>query len=100
MYGPQVKGGVSKRSTGGKGGKKKESLSPSQRRIENYFLKLKGGPIGLSMRSQSPKPTQGTTKSPLEGVLEVGACTETSRPGTNPLPVERWGGRKKQRRRP
>ena len=64
--------------------KKKESLSPSQRKIENYFLKLKGGPIGLSMRSQSPKPTQGTTKSPLEGVLEVGACAETSRPGTSP----------------
>ena len=66
-------------------------MSPSQRRIENYFLKLKGGPIGLSMRSQSPKPTQGTTKSPLEGVLEVGACAETSRPGTSPLPVERGG---------
>ena len=66
-------------------------MSPSQRKIENYFLKLKGGPIGLSMRSQSPKQTQGTTKSPLEGVLEVGALAGTSRPGTSPLPVERGG---------
>ena len=31
----RAKGGVSKKGTGGKGGKKKESLSPSQRRIEN-----------------------------------------------------------------
>ena len=97
---PGKGGGVPNRSTGGKRGKKKESLSPPQRRIENYFLKLKGGPNGLSRRSQSPKPTQGTTKSPLEGVLEVGACAETSRPGTSPLPVERGGGRKQQRRRP
>ena len=82
-----MKGGRIKK----KGGRKKESLSPSQRRIDNYFLKLKGGPIGLSMRSQSPKPTQGTTKSPLEGVLEVGACAKPSRPGTSPLPVERGG---------
>ena len=66
-------------------------MSPSQRRIENYFLRLKGGPIGLSMRSLSPKPTQGTTKSPLEGVLEVSACAKPSRPGTSPLPVERGG---------
>ena len=73
--------------------KKKESLSPSQRKIENYFLKLKGGPTGLSMRSKSPKQTQGTPKSPLEGVLEVGACAPTSRPGTSPLPVVRGGGR-------
>ena len=85
------KGGVQNRGTGGKRVRKKESLSPSQSKIENYFLKLKGGPIGLSMRSQSPKQTQGTTKSPLEGVLEVGACPVTSRPGTSPLPVERGG---------
>ena len=94
------KGEGQNRSTEGKRVRKKNSLSPSQRKIENYFLKLKGRPIGLSMRSQSPKETQGTTKSPLEGVLEVGACAETSRPGTSPLPVERGGGRKQQRKRP
>ena len=66
-------------------------MSPSQRKIENYFQRLRGGPTGLSMRSKSPKPTQGTIKSPLEGVLEVGALAETSRPGTGPLPVERGG---------
>ena len=43
-------GGFQNRGTGGKRVKKKESLSPSQRKIENYFLKLKVGPIGLSMR--------------------------------------------------
>ena len=86
-----TKGGISKKGTGGKGGKKKESLSPSQRRIENYFLKIKGRPIGLSMRSEHPKPMQGTNNSPLEGVLEVSACAKPSRPGTSPLPVERGG---------
>ena len=86
-----AKGGVSKKGTGGKGCRKKESLSLSQRRIENYFLKIKGGPIGLSMRSEHPKPTQGTIDSPLEGVLEVSACAKPSRPGTSPLPVERGG---------
>ena len=98
---PGKGGGHQNKGTGGKRVKKKESLSPSQRKIENYFLKLKGRPIGLSMRSKSPKQTQGTPKSPLEGVLEVNACAAPpSRPGTSPLPVERGGGRKKQRRRP
>ena len=97
---PAKGGGLQNKGTGGKRVKKKESLSPSQRKIENYFLKLKGGPTGLSMRSKSPKQTQGTPKSPLEGVLEVSACAAPSRPGTSPLPVERGGGRKKQRKRP
>ena len=71
-------------------------MSPSQRRIENYFLKLKGGPTGLSMRSKSPTKTQGTPRSPLKGVLEVSAWESTSKPGTSPLPVVRGGeGRKK-----
>ena len=72
--------------------KKKELLSPSQRKIENYFLKLKGGPTGLSMRSKSPKQIQGTPSSPLEGVLETDACAALpSKPGIGPLPVERGG---------
>ena len=71
-------------------------MSPSQRRIENYFLKLKGGPTGLSMRSKSPTKTQGTPRSPLKGVLELSAWKPTSKPGTSPLPVVRGGeGRKK-----
>ena len=98
---PAKGGGLQNKSTGGKRGKKKESLSPSQWRIENHLLKLKGGPTGLSMRSKSPNKTQGTPKSPLEGVLEVGAWDPTSRPGTSPLPVVRGGeGRKKLRKRP
>ena len=66
-------------------------MSPSQRRIENYFQKLKGGPIGLSMRSEHTKLIQGTVKSPLEGVTEVSASAEPSRQGKSPLPVERGG---------
>ena len=66
-------------------------MSPSQRRIENYFLKLKGGPTGLSMRSKSPTKTQGTPRSPLKGALEVSAWETTSKPGTSPLPVVRGG---------
>ena len=94
---PAKGGGLQNKGTGGKRVKKKESLSPSQRKIENYFLKLKGGPTGLSMRSKSPKQTQGTPKSPLEGVLEVSACAKPSRPGTSPLPVEKGGGSQRQR---
>ena len=98
---PAKGGGSQNKNTGGKRGKKKESLSPSQRRIENYFLKLKGGPTGLSMRSKSPTKTQGTPRSPLKGVLEVSAWESTSKPGTSPLPVVRGGeGRKKKRKRP
>ena len=93
---PAMGGGLQNKSTGGKSGKKKESLSPSQRRIENYFLKLKGGPTGLSMRSKSPKKTQGTPRSPLEGVLEVSAWELTSKPGTSPLPVVRGGEGQKE----
>ena len=96
---PAKGGGSQNKNTGGKRGKKKESLSPSQRRIENYFLKLRGGPTGLSMRSKSPNKTQGTPNSPLEGVLEVGACAPTSRPGTSPLPVERGGGQKEAKKK-
>ena len=92
-----AKGGESqKKGTGSKRGRKKESLSPSQRRIENYFLKLKGGPTGLSMRSKSSTETQGTPRSPLKGVLESSAWEPTSKPGTSPLPVVRGGGGQKE----
>ena len=67
-------------------------MSPSQKKIVNYFQKLRGGPTGLSKRSKSPQKTQGTIKSPLEGVLEVSALAGTPRPGTEPLPEERGGG--------
>ena len=98
---PAKGGGSQNKNTGSKRGRKKESLSPSQRRIENYFLKLKGGPTGLSMRSKSSTETQGTPRSPLKGVLELSAWEPTSKPGTSPLPVVRGGeGRKKQRKRP
>ena len=79
-----------KKGTGGKGGRRKESLSPSQKKIENYFCKLKGGPNGLSRRSD-PTTTQGTLQSPLEGVHEGSASAVTSRQGTSPLPVARGG---------
>ena len=79
-----------KKGTGGKGGRRKESLSPSQKKIENYFCKLKGGPNGLSRRSE-PTITQGTVQGPLEGVLEGSASAATSRQGTSPLPVARGG---------
>ena len=95
---PAKGGGSQNKNTGGKRGKKKESLSPSQRRIENYFLKLKGGPTGLSMRSKSPTKTQGTPRSPLKGALEVSAWEITSKPGTSPLPVVRGGGRAERRK--
>ena len=92
-------GGSQKKSIGGKGARKKESLSPSQRKIESYFCKLKGGPNGLSRRSD-PTKTQGTPQSPLEGVLGASASAETSRQGTSPLPVVRGGGRMRIRRGP
>ena len=83
-------GGSKKKVIGGRGARKKESLSPSQRKIESYFCKLKGGPNGLSRRSE-PTITQGTIQSPLEGVIEGSASAATSRQGTSPLPVARRG---------
>ena len=91
-------GGSKKKSIGGRGARKKESFSPSQRRIESYFCKLKGGPNGLSRRSD-PTKTQGTLQSPLEGVLGASASADTSRQDTSPLPVVRGGGQNEDKKR-
>ena len=73
--------------------KSNTDLSPGQKKIEAFFKRktLVGRP-GLSREADNTnKDLQGAGNSPLEGVLNSGASTPTSR-GSRSLPVERGGG--------